>query len=91
MEGMEHLSLTKDGLDDDPMFSYTQAQLYHHEVAQALLANQPPPRVLRGRSGLIGFETRCSTLTPSTTLGLGLVSCDFRSVTSSGGAPYPIG
>jgi hypothetical protein len=33
MEGMEHLSLTKDGLDDDPMFSYTQAQLCHHEVA----------------------------------------------------------
>jgi hypothetical protein len=41
MEGMEHLSLTDGGLDDDPMLSYTPAQLCRHEAAQALLANPP--------------------------------------------------
>jgi hypothetical protein len=33
MEGMEHLSLTEDGLDDDPVLSYSSAQLCHHKVA----------------------------------------------------------
>jgi hypothetical protein len=42
MEGIEHLSLTNDGLDDDPMLSYTSAQLRHHKAVQALLAIPPP-------------------------------------------------
>jgi hypothetical protein len=42
MEGMEHLSLTEDSLDVDPVYSYTLDQLYHHEAAQTLLANPPP-------------------------------------------------
>jgi hypothetical protein len=29
----EHLSLTDDGLDDDPVLSYTLEQLRHHEAA----------------------------------------------------------
>jgi hypothetical protein len=33
MERMEHLSLTDDGLDDDPMLSYSLAPLCHHEAA----------------------------------------------------------
>jgi hypothetical protein len=41
MEGMECLSLTEDGLDDDPVFSYTLSQLCHHEVAQTFLGNPP--------------------------------------------------
>jgi hypothetical protein len=32
MKGMEHLSLTVDGLDDDPVLFYTSTQL-HHEAA----------------------------------------------------------
>jgi hypothetical protein len=42
MEGMEHLLLTKDGLGDDPVLSYSLTQLCHHEVAKALLTNPPP-------------------------------------------------
>jgi hypothetical protein len=42
MDGMECLSLTEDGLDNDPVLSYTPAQLHHHEAAQVLLANPPP-------------------------------------------------
>jgi hypothetical protein len=42
MEGMEHLLLTKDGLSDDPVFSYSLTQLRHHEEAKALLTNPPP-------------------------------------------------
>jgi hypothetical protein len=41
MEGIECLSLADDGLDDDPMLSYTPTQLRHHEVTQALLTNPP--------------------------------------------------
>jgi hypothetical protein len=41
MEGMEQLSLTTNGLDDDPVLSYSLAQLQHHEVAQALVAKPP--------------------------------------------------
>jgi hypothetical protein len=42
MEGMEHLSLIEDGLVDDPVLSYSLAQLHHHEVAQVLLGNLSP-------------------------------------------------
>jgi hypothetical protein len=42
MEGMECLSLTEDDLDDDPVLSYTSAQLCHHEAAQVHLTNLPP-------------------------------------------------
>jgi hypothetical protein len=32
MDGMEQLSLTDNGLDDELVLSYMQAQLRHHEV-----------------------------------------------------------
>jgi hypothetical protein len=41
MERMEHISLDKESLDDDPVLHYTLTQLYHHEVVQALLGNPP--------------------------------------------------
>jgi hypothetical protein len=47
MEGMERLSLTEDNLNDDPVLSYTLAQLRHDEVTQALLANPPSEGVDR--------------------------------------------
>jgi hypothetical protein len=46
MEVIEHLSLTCDGLDDDPVLSYMPKQLYHHVVTHELLANP-----LRGHGG----------------------------------------
>jgi hypothetical protein len=47
MEGMEHLSLSEDGLDNNPMLSYTSDQLRHHEAGQMLLANPSPEGVER--------------------------------------------
>jgi hypothetical protein len=41
MEGFECLSLTDDGLDDNPVLSYMLEQLQHHEAAQNLLINSP--------------------------------------------------
>jgi hypothetical protein len=42
MEGMKQLSLTNNGLDNNPVLSYSLAQLCHHKVSQGLLANLPP-------------------------------------------------
>jgi hypothetical protein len=66
---MEHLSLADDGLDNDPVFSYTPTQLSHYEVAQGLLTN-PLPEGMRHRSRLVGVKTHCSMLMSSTMLGL---------------------
>jgi hypothetical protein len=52
MDGMEQLSLTDNGLDDELVLSYMQAQLRHHEVVQVLLANSPPD----GAEGQILFR-----------------------------------
>jgi hypothetical protein len=41
MEGMEHLSLTEESLDGNPVLHYMPTQLHHHEVVQALLSNPP--------------------------------------------------
>jgi hypothetical protein len=50
MEGMEHLLLNDDGLDDDPVLSYTLAQFYHHEAAQTFLVT-PSPLDIKGGQG----------------------------------------
>jgi hypothetical protein len=42
MEGIKRLSLVNDGLNIDPVSSYTMTQLRHHVAAQALLTNPSP-------------------------------------------------
>jgi hypothetical protein len=47
MERIERLSLTDNGLDDDPVLSYTLEQLRHHKVAQVVITNPTPEGIER--------------------------------------------
>jgi hypothetical protein len=46
MEGLECLSLTDDGLNEDPALPYTPQQLCHHVAARVLFAIPPPEGII---------------------------------------------